>query len=439
MLLKHRALLVLALALALFHLGTPGCGTRSRSQRVIASGLSRNPALLRLRSTGPTIQPAVNRQLTCPSRSMIQPQLSFDGDPNGQAYERWREQFCRQVADVDFVPIGEGRVHRTISPAILPRLRLSASFGTPMSFVSLGTNDELVITMSPNSALSGAMGRRPLEVAAGDVTIGDPSIKGAHITQTTHGNFQTALLPRKALLRACPNAEDLIAQSIPGANPITSMFLRYYDLAHTYADKLAPAELDAVSQHLFDLSVLMIGARGDVAEQARMRGLAAARLETLKSDILAQLDNPALSLTVLSAAHRISPRTIQLMFEQAGITYSGFVLEQRLLRAERLLRNPNPARAQDHRDRAPRRLSRRLLLPSRIPPPLRTDARRRQEAFWRDGLRKLNHDLAEVTALLHQPQRVRHGIEAERTVDDRLHAIAADRGRHPLEHPTAAD
>ncbi|UGX94592.1 AraC family transcriptional regulator [Bradyrhizobium barranii subsp. barranii] len=337
MLLKHRALLVLAL----FHLGTPGCGTRSRSQRVIASGLSRNPALLRLRSTGLTIQPAVIRQLICPSRSMIQPQLSFDGDPNGQAYERWREQFCRQVADVDFVPIGEGRVHRTISPAILPRLRLSASFGTPMSFVSLGTNDELVITMSPNSALSGAMGRRPLEVAAGDVTIGDPSIKGAHITQTTHGNFQTALLPRKALLRACPNAEDLIAQSIPGANPITSMFLRYYDLAHTYADKLAPAELDAVSQHLFDLSVLMIGARGDVAEQARMRGLAAARLETLKSDILAQLDNPALSLTVLSAAHRISPRTIQLMFEQAGITYSGFVLEQRLLRAERLLRNPN--------------------------------------------------------------------------------------------------
>ncbi|MGL9620527.1 helix-turn-helix transcriptional regulator [Bradyrhizobium sp. U531] len=231
-------------------------------------------------------------------------------------------------------------MHRTIAPAILPRLRLSASFGSPMSFVSLGTNDELVITTSPNSALSGAMGHRSLEVAAGDVTIGDPSIKGAQITQIGHGNFQTALLPRKALLRVCPNAEDLIARSIPGANPITAMFLRYYDLAHVYADKLAPAELDAVSQHLFDLAVLMIGARGDVAEEARARGLAAARLETLKSDILARLDSPALSLTGLSAAHRISPRTVQLLFEQAGITYSGFVLEQRLLRADRLLRNP---------------------------------------------------------------------------------------------------
>lgn len=271
---------------------------------------------------------------------MIQPQLSFDGDPNGPAYERWREQFCRQVANVDFVPVGEGRVHRTIAPAILPRIRLSASFGSPISFVSLGTNDELVITTSPNSALSGTMGKRSLEIAAGDVTIGDPSIKGAYITQAGNGNFRTALLPRKALLRVCPNAEDLIAQSIPGANPITSMFLRYYDLAHAYADKLAPAELDAVSQHLFDLSVLMIGARGDVAEEARTRGLAAARLETLKSDILAQLDSPALSLTVLSATHRVSPRTIQLLFEQAGITYSGFVLEQRLLRADRLLRNP---------------------------------------------------------------------------------------------------
>ncbi|MFK4491361.1 AraC family transcriptional regulator [Bradyrhizobium sp. USDA 336] len=271
---------------------------------------------------------------------MTQPQLSFDGDPNGAAYEQWREQFCRQVANVDFVPVGEGRVHRTIAPAILPRLRLSASFGTPMSFVSLGTNDELVITTSPNSALRGAMGKRPLEVAAGDITIGDPSIKGAQITQLAYGNFQTALLPRKALLRACPNAEDLIAGSISGANPITSMFLRYYDLAHAHADKLAPAELDAVSQHLFDLAVLMLGARGDAAEEAQLRGLAAARFEALKSDILAQLDSPALSLSDLAATHRISARTIQLLFEKAGITYSGFVLEQRLLRAERLLRNP---------------------------------------------------------------------------------------------------
>ena len=276
-----------------------------------------------------------------PLRSMSQPQLSFDGDPNGRAYQMWREHFCRQIAAVDFVPVGDEHVHRTIMPAILPRLRLSASFGTPMSFVSMGTNDEMVITMSPNSALSGAMGSRPLEIAAGDITIGDPSIKGAFITQTMHGNFQTALLPRKALLRACPNAEDLIARSIPGANPITSMFLRYYDLAHSHADKLAAAELDAVSQHLFDLAVLMLGARGDVADEARLRGLAAARFETIKSDILAQLDNPALSLTSLSSARRISPRTIQLMFEQAGITYSGFVLEQRLQRAERLLRNPS--------------------------------------------------------------------------------------------------
>ncbi|MDD1533352.1 AraC family transcriptional regulator [Bradyrhizobium sp. WBOS4] len=271
---------------------------------------------------------------------MTQPQLSFSGDPTGPAYEGWREQFCRKVMGTDFVPIGDGPVHRTITPAILPRLRLSASYGTPMSFVSMGTNDELVVVMSPNSDLSGTMGRRPLNVAAGDLTIGDPSIRGARVSQMAYGNFQTALLPRKALLRACPNAEDLIAQPIPGTRPITSMFLRYYDLAHTHSDKLAPAELDAVSQHLFDLAVLMIGARGDAAEEARMRGLAAARFETLKSDILARLDSPGLSLTGLSAAHRISPRTIQLLFEQAGITYSGFVLEQRLLRAERLLRNP---------------------------------------------------------------------------------------------------
>jgi AraC-like DNA-binding protein len=241
----------------------------------------------------------------------------------------------------DFIPAGDGPVRRTMTPVILPRVRLSASVGTPMSFVSMGTNQELAMVMSPNSALSGAMGSRTLEVAAGDITMGDASIKGARVTQTTYGNFQTALLPRKALLQACPNAEDMIARPISGIKPISSMFLRYYDLALAHANELQPTELDAVSQHLFDLAVLMFGARGSVAEEARSRGLAAARFETLKSAILSQIDNPALSLTGLSAENRISSRTIQLMFEQAGETYSGFVLEQRLLRAERLLRNPS--------------------------------------------------------------------------------------------------
>ncbi|WP_283815832.1 hypothetical protein [Bradyrhizobium glycinis] len=109
----------------------------------------------------------------------------------------------------------------------------------------MGTNDELVVVMSPNSALNGTMARRALNIAAGDLTIGDPSIRGARVTQMAYGNFQTALLPRKALLRACPNVEDLIARPIDGVKPITSMFLRYYDLAHAHADKLAPAELDA--------------------------------------------------------------------------------------------------------------------------------------------------------------------------------------------------
>lgn len=37
------------------------CGSWSRSQHVIASDLSRNPAFLPLRRTGPTIQPAAVR------------------------------------------------------------------------------------------------------------------------------------------------------------------------------------------------------------------------------------------------------------------------------------------------------------------------------------------------------------------------------------------
>jgi AraC-like DNA-binding protein len=270
----------------------------------------------------------------------MQPQLVFSGEPAGAIYEGWREQFGRQVMAVDLVPLGDGPVHRTIRPAVLPGLRLSASVGTPMSFVSMGMNDDLAIVTSPNSSLLGAIGGRALRLRAGELTMADASVKGACVTQVASGNFRTTLLPRKKLLRACPNAEDLIAQPRSGSDGVAAMFLKYYDLAHAHAAELSPPELDAVSQHLFDLAVLMIGARGSVADEARSRGLSAARFDMLKADIMARLDDSGLSLGSLAAAHRISARTIQAMFEQAGLTYSGFVLEHRLLRAERLLRNP---------------------------------------------------------------------------------------------------
>ena len=76
---------------------------------------------------------------------------------------------------------------------------------------------------------------------------------------------------------------------------------------------------------------------------AEQRGLAAARFDAIKADILRELATPALCLDRLASRHRVSGRYIQHLFERAGTSFTSFVLEQRLLLAYRLLRDPTHA------------------------------------------------------------------------------------------------
>jgi AraC-like DNA-binding protein len=66
----------------------------------------------------------------------------------------------------------------------------------------------------------------------------------------------------------------------------------------------------------------------------------AARLAAIKHDIVASLGDTDLSLTVLAARHRCTPRYVQRLFDDAGETFTDYVLSQRLARAHRMLSNP---------------------------------------------------------------------------------------------------
>lgn len=268
------------------------------------------------------------------------PQFGYSGDPSGPDYEFWREEFCRRVMVVDLTPISDGRVQCDITAAQLPRVRMSCSTGTAMKFTSMGVNDDLVLLMAPDSPLQAIMGPRTLDVPPRSISLGDASIKGAYVSQLAEGGFKTALIDRKTLLEYCPDAESKVAQRLD-RDPALSTFLhQYYDLAVRHAPHLDAVSQNAIAQHLIDLVVLTIGGGRDAEDVAKGRGLAAARFEAIKADILSQLGDGNLTLSALAQKHRASPRYVQLLFERNGITFSEFVLEQRLLHAARLLRDP---------------------------------------------------------------------------------------------------
>jgi AraC-like DNA-binding protein len=91
---------------------------------------------------------------------------------------------------------------------------------------------------------------------------------------------------------------------------------------------------------MHDLIAATIGATRDGLAIAERRGIAAARLRSIKADIIANLADGDLSVAGVAKRHRVTPRYVHMLFENEGLTFSTFVLGQRLARAHRMLCDP---------------------------------------------------------------------------------------------------
>jgi transcriptional regulator GlxA family with amidase domain len=61
------------------------------------------------------------------------------------------------------------------------------------------------------------------------------------------------------------------------------------------------------------------------------------RLNAIKEDILAHISDERLSVTDIARRHGVTPRSMRLLFEADGRTFSAYVVEQRLVRVYRML------------------------------------------------------------------------------------------------------
>jgi AraC-like DNA-binding protein len=104
---------------------------------------------------------------------------------------------------------------------------------------------------------------------------------------------------------------------------------------------LASSETAAILvRHVHDLIALCLDPTSTAASVAEDQSVPAARLRAIKSDILANLEDEGLSIGAIAARHRVTPRYVHRLFEREGISYTQFVLRQRLERAYRMLRDP---------------------------------------------------------------------------------------------------
>jgi len=150
-------------------------------------------------------------------------------------------------------------------------------------------------------------------------------------------------LPRAALAQLVPNIDNAILQPVPRGIGALSLLSNYAGVLMDDPALETPQTRQLVVSHLCDLIAVALGATGETAAIAERRGIRAAGLRAIKSDIEAHLTDPELSPAAVAKRQRISESYMRKLFEHEETSFTDFVLRRRLAKAHGLLADPKSA------------------------------------------------------------------------------------------------
>ncbi|QJD29097.1 AraC family transcriptional regulator [Methylococcus geothermalis] len=149
------------------------------------------------------------------------------------------------------------------------------------------------------------------------------------------------VIPREAMLPKAPNAERCIGALHADQAPLRllSQYLMLLGNTPPVAEDSRLSQL--AGNHVLDLLALLLGPTREAEHEARLCGLRAARLATLKKYLLDNHHQPHLSVTTAAQALGISERYLHDLIAETGESFTEMVNRLRLERARRLLCDPD--------------------------------------------------------------------------------------------------
>jgi AraC-like DNA-binding protein len=266
----------------------------------------------------------------------------YAGLPQGEAFEAWRERTFGQCG-LDIGPSRGDSIDCRLQVSIVDNIALaipegaSAQYSRTQGGLADGSDDLVLISAHAGRVQVGQNGDT-VDLEPAQMVLVDLSVTGT-VGHTDADRFTSIRMPRRALLEISPRAEEKISQVLSDGALAETVF-RYHALAAHHAPHLDAIGQRLTAQHMIDLVGLLLGTDAEQAGLARGRGQAAARLDLMRADVMAALGRADLCLSEIATRCGLSPRQAQRLFEQAGTTFTEFVLEQRLLLARKLLGDP---------------------------------------------------------------------------------------------------
>ena len=197
-------------------------------------------------------------------------------------------------------------------------------------------NDDLSLHLNV-SGLSTVVSRR------GETTLRDGDAMllsysaGRTINRPALVDHRVIRLPRASMAPLVHDIDDAVLRPIPRGTGMLNLLRGYADALFDDPVLSAPDVRQLLVAQLCDLVAVTLGATRDAAAVAEGRGIRAARLRAIKSDIEVHLTHRDLSPAAVAKRQRTSDSYIRKLFEGEGTSFSEFVLARRLVRAHRML------------------------------------------------------------------------------------------------------
>ncbi|WP_378946950.1 AraC family transcriptional regulator [Mesorhizobium sp. ANAO-SY3R2] len=253
-----------------------------------------------------------------------------------------REVYGRTILKADLEPVGDTPVGMDMRVRLLPGVGIATGSASPIRVAvksEMIDNDDVILLAALAGGSHMRIGQQEESVLPGCAMFVPGGRVGANVTRPgfTYVNLR---FERKALQPLVGDVSGMLMRPLPVHEGPLHLLLSYATALQKLDATLPGNMARTVASHLLDLSALTLGATRDAEQVALGRGLSAARLAAIKADIASRADLRGLSADEIAAQHKLSPRYVRKLFESERLSFTEFVLGQRLKRAHDMLNDP---------------------------------------------------------------------------------------------------
>ncbi len=275
--------------------------------------------------------------------------FSADAFPQLKRPGMFREYVRNRIVKLDSCPLGEVNhldgVGMTLPDLGIVAVSLSSIRVARTREMIRDGNDNLrlvILQRSVSSAPAAQLGRE-LTVEPGCAVVLSNCDLNAITFTASRSRMISLNLTRKTLRPLVRDFDAVLGHSIPKQIAPLRLLATYVEALLTEPAPPTPEFAQVAVTHIYDLAALAMGATREASEIANNRGMAAARLREIKSDIAANLSRDDLSVVEIALRQGVTPRYIQMLFETEDITFTEFVRNARLNRVHAMLLDPRLA------------------------------------------------------------------------------------------------